>query len=121
MIKEVKVFVNADGTQTPDPPIVLKMTLPSSDNVTGAKRIRIWTSAPVECVVDGANPQDLKFAWTASNGKIQGKGLNEGTASKVAWIAPGAAGDYTLDVVVTDSRGNQATGTVNFKVFCCGN
>jgi hypothetical protein len=72
-------------------------------------------------VVDGANPQDLKYAWTASNGKIQGKGLNEGTASQVAWIAPGAAGDYTLDVVVTDSRGNQARGTVNFKVFCCGN
>jgi hypothetical protein len=119
--KEVKVFVNADGTQTPDPPIVLKITLPSSDNVTGAKRIRIWTSAPVECVVNAANPQDLKFAWTASNGKIQGKGLNEGTASKVAWIAPGAAGDYTLDVVVTDSQGNQAGGTVNFKVFCCGN
>jgi hypothetical protein len=121
LIKEVKVFVNADGSQTPDPPILLKMTIPSSDNVTGAKRIRIWTSAPVECVVDGANPQDLKYAWTASNGKIQGKGLNEGTASQVAWIAPGAAGDYTLDVVVTDSRGNQARGTVNFKVFCCGN
>jgi hypothetical protein len=119
--KELVVFMNADGSQTPDAPIILKLPLPSTDVVTGAKRIRIWTSALVECIVDGANPKDLKFAWIASNGKIQGKGLNEGTASKVMWIAPGMAGDFTLDVVVSDNNGNQAKGTVNFKVFCCGN
>ena len=121
LTKEVTVFVNADGSQTPDAPIMLKMSLPSTDVATGAKRIRIWTAAPVECVVDGANPRDLKFTWTASNGKIQGNGLNEGTASKVTWIAPGVAGDFTLDVVVSDNTGEQAKGTVNFKVFCCGN
>jgi hypothetical protein len=120
-VQEVKVGINADGTQTPDPAIVLKMSLPSTETATGAKRVRIWTTSPVECVVDGANQQGLKYSWTASNGRMQGKGLNEGTASKVEWIAPGVAGDYTLDVVVSDSQGNQCKGTVNFKVFCCGN
>ncbi|RPJ60853.1 MAG: hypothetical protein EHM12_05825 [Dehalococcoidia bacterium] len=120
-VKEVKVIVNADGSQTPDPAIVLKMSLPSAETATGAKRVRIWTSSPVECVVDGANQQGLKYSWTASNGRTQGKGLDEGTASKVTWIAPGVAGDYTLDVVVSDSQGNQCKGTVNFEVFCCGN
>jgi len=119
--KEVKVIMNADGSQTPDPPILLKMSLPSSDIATGAKRIRIWTPASVECVLEGTNAKDLKYAWTASDGRLGGKGLNEGTASKVTWIAPGVAGDYTVDLVVTDSQGNQAKGTANFKVFCCGN
>jgi hypothetical protein len=120
-VKEVKVFINADGSITPDAPIVLNLTLPSKDVVTGAKRIRIWTSAGVECKVEGADPSKLKYTWTPSNGKLQARGLTEGTASKVTWIAPGVAGDFTLDVVVTDDSGNQAKGTVNFKVFCCGN
>ena len=121
VVKEVNVIVNADGSQTQDPPIVLKMSLPSTDTATGVKRVRSWFSARVECVVDGVNPQGLKYSWTTSNGKIQGKGLNEGTASKVEWLAPGVAGKYTLDVVVSDSQGNQSKGTVNFDVFCCGN
>ena len=121
LTKEVVVFMNADGSQTPDAPILLKISLPSTNITTADKRIRIWTSAQVECVIDGANARDLKFAWTVSNGKIQGKGLNEGTASKVTWIAPGVAGDFPLDVVVSDNNGNLAKGTVNFKVFCCGN
>ena len=121
LVKEVRVFVNSDGSQTPDPPILLKMSWPASENSTGAKRIRIWTSAPVECVVSGVAPQDLKYEWTASNGRIQGKGLSDGTATRVTWIAPGVAGDYTLDVLVTDGQGNKGRGTVNFKVFCCGN
>ncbi|MBN1375497.1 MAG: hypothetical protein JXA01_05020 [Dehalococcoidia bacterium] len=121
LTKEVRVFINADGSITPDAPVLLRMSMSSSDNVTGSKRVRIWTSTPVECVVDGKDLQDLKYIWTASNGKIQGKGLKEDVASKVMWIAPGVAGDYTLDVVVDDNHGNQCKGTVNFQVFCCGN
>jgi hypothetical protein len=120
-VKEVKVFINSDGTITPDAPIVLNLTLPSKDVVTAAKRIRIWTSSSVECRVEGAGTKILKYTWTPSNGRLQAKGLAEGTASKVTWIAPGVAGDFTLDVIVADDSGNEAKGTVNFKVFCCGN
>jgi len=28
-------------------------------------------------------------------------------------------GDFKVDVVVTDTDGNEAKGTVNFDVFCC--
>ena len=121
MTKDIRVTLNADGSITPDAPVVLNMTLPSKDTVTGAKRVRIWTSSPVECKVEGADTSKLKYTWTTPNGKLQAKGLAEGTASRVTWIAPGAAGDFTLDVVVTDNNGNEAKGTVNFKVFCCGN
>ena len=119
--REIKIIVNADGTQTLDAPVVLKMSFPSPEVVTGSKRVRIWSASPAECIVTGADPKDLKFAWTASNGRIQGKGLNEGTATTVTWIAPGVGGDFTLDVVVTDISGNQSKGTIKFTVYCCGN
>lgn len=121
MLKEVRVSINADGTVTPDAPVVLNLTLPSQEVVTASKRIRIWTSSPVECRVEGTGTQKLTYTWTPSAGKLQAKGLAEGTASKVTWIAPGAGGDYTLDVVVRDENGNEAKGRVDFNVFCCGN
>jgi hypothetical protein len=123
-VQEARVIVNADGSVSPDAPVVLKMSLPSREVVTGARRVRIWTASPVECLVEGADAKNLKFTWSAASGKLQaGKGMNlsDGTASKVNWIAPGVGGDFTVDVVVTDSSGNEARGTVNFKVFCCGN
>jgi hypothetical protein len=124
VVQEARVIVNADGSVSPDAPVVLKMSLPSREVVTGAKRVRIWTASPVECLVEGADAKNLKFTWSAASGKLQaGKGMNlsDGTASKVNWIAPGVGGDFTVDVVVTDGSGNEARGTVNFKVFCCGN
>lgn len=119
--KEVTVAINSDGSQTPDAPVALKLSIPSSEAVTSSKRVRIWTASAVECIVTGTDSKSLNFAWTTSNGKLQAKGLSEGTASKVTWIAPGVAGNYTVDVVVSDSQGNQAKGSVTFSVFCCGN
>lgn len=121
MSRELRVIINSDGTISPDAPVVLNMVLPSKDVVTASKRIRIWMSTPVECKVENADNADLTYTWTPSNGKLQARGLAEGTASKVTWIAPGVAGDFTLDVVIRDSNGNEARGTVNFDVYCCGN
>lgn len=121
---EARVIMNADGTTTPDAPVLLKLTIPSSDNVTAAKRVRTWTASAIECIITGSESKDLKYIWTSANGKLQaGKGmsLENGTASKVNWIAPGVGGDFAVDVIVSDGSGHEAKGTVNFKVFCCGN
>jgi len=119
---EETVVVNIDGSVNADAPVVLKLTVPSKDVVTATKRIRIWMAASVECVVNSSNLQNVKYSWSAASGKIQpAKEFTEGSAPKVTWIAPGAAGDYTLDVLVTDGNGDTAKGTVTFTVFCCGN
>jgi len=121
-VQEVKVVINADGSASADAPVVLKMSLPSREVVTGAKRMRIWTASPIKCIVEGVEAKDLKFKWSAASGKLQaapGMNLSDGTASKVNWIAPGVGGDFKVDVVVTDTDGNEAKGTVNFDVFCC--
>lgn len=122
--QEVRVLINADGTISADAPVVLKMSLPSKETVIGAKRVRIWTASPVECLVEGTDAKNLKYSWTAADGRLQagmGLSLEGGTASKVNWIAPGAGGDFMINVTVTDSSGNEAKGQVDFKVFCCGN
>lgn len=118
--KEVKVLIDVNGKFITEIPVELSLSLTSKDTVTASKRIRIWMSAPIECIVENTN-ENLTYTWTASNGKLQGKGLKEGMASSVEWIAPGVAGDYTVDVAVTDTKGDAAKGTVNFTVFCCGN
>jgi len=123
-VQEARVVINADGSVSPDAPVVLKMPVPSMEVVTGAKRMRIWTASPIECLIEGADAKNLKFTWSAASGKLQaakGMNLSDGTASRVNWIAPGVGGDFTVDVVVTDGSGNEAKGTVNFEVFCCGN
>lgn len=123
-VQEARVIINADGSVSPDAPVVLKMPFPSMEVVTGAKRMRIWTASPIECLIEGADAKNLKFTWSAASGKLQaakGMNLSDGTASRVNWIAPGVGGDFTVDVVVTDGSGNEVKGTVNFEVFCCGN
>ena len=121
-VHEVNVIINADGSTSADAPVVLKMSLPSSEVITGAKRMRIWTATPIECVVNGADTKNLRFKWSANSGKLQaasGMSLSDGTASKVNWIAPGVGGEFKVNVVVTDASSNEAKGTVNFDVFCC--
>ncbi len=123
-IHEAKVIINENGSASADGPVVLKMSLPSSEVVKATKRMRIWTAAPIECVVDGANTKNLRFKWSAGSGRLQaasGMSLSDGTASKVNWISPGVGGEFKVDVVVTDVNGNEAAGTVVFDVFCCSN
>jgi hypothetical protein len=119
-VKEIKITESA-GAYTGEKPLVLNIKLGSVEPATDSARVRIWFSALVECNVEGGDGSTLTYTWNSTGGKLQGKGLAEGTAGKVAWIAPGGAGDYKLDVTVRDAKGNTGTGTINFKVFCCGN
>jgi hypothetical protein len=50
---------------------------------------------------DGDN---LTYAWTVNGGSI-----NNAAANPMKWTTPGAVGDYTIQVQVTDGRGGQAT------------
>ncbi len=119
-IKEIKVTESA-GAYTGDKPLVLNIKLGSAEPATANARVRIWFSALVETTVEGAGGSNLTYTWNSSGGKLQGKGLSEGAASKVAWIAPGVKGDYQLDLTVKDDSGNTGKGIVTFNVFCCGN
>jgi hypothetical protein len=98
------------------------MSIPSSEIITAEKRVRAWLNSSIECIVEGTDAGNLKYSWTSANGTLRagtGLSLEGGTASKVNWMAPGAGGDYKVNVTVTDGTGNEAKGQVNFKVVCC--
>jgi len=121
-VQVARVIINADGSVSSDAPVVLKLSFPASETVTSAKRVRSWLNSRIECIVEGADAGNLKYSWTSANGTLRaGKGLSleGGTANVVDWMAPGAGGDYVVNVTVTDGKGNEAKGKVNFKVVCC--
>jgi len=114
---KIRLVTNADGST--NPLVTLKLSLASSDQVVEKVSARIWTTTDILCQVDGIGANRLKYAWSATDGKLQGKGLTEGTANRVSWTAPGVADDYTVTVTATDNKGKVTTGQVNFTVFCC--
>ncbi len=117
--RNIKVTTNPFNNDQPDTTIYLKFTLPSRDTISQSGRMRIWTTQEIQCVVDGSNPADLTYTWTAPTGKLAGNGLSEGKADRVGWIAPGQAGQYKVSVLVTDKWGNSAHGEVDFDIYCC--
>lgn len=116
----IRVLTNADGTATPT--VEIKLNLGDSQTVIVDKqRARIWTTTDIICIAGDASGIPLSYTWTASEGKITGKGVQEGNAERISWTAPGLAGDNIVHITVTDNQGRQATGQVNIKVYCCGN
>jgi hypothetical protein len=117
--KKFKVTDDPYHNNTPDKTIYLNLTIPSNNLVSKTGRLRIFTSGEMQCVVDGADPADLTYKWTAPAGKMLGEDIASGKDSKIGWIAPGQAGFYTVSVLVTDKAGRQASGEVVFEVLCC--
>jgi hypothetical protein len=117
--KEIRV-TGTPANYSGDKPVVLNIQLGEDTHAVDNVRVRQWTTIMVECAVEGAS-QNLTYTWTVTGGKLQSKGLADGTANKAAWIAPGGNGNYQLALTVTDSSGKTGKGIVNFTVFCCGN
>lgn len=113
-----RVITNADGSN--NSPLTLKLSFAASNPTVEQRRARKWTTTTIICSVDNTAPGELKYAWSTGEGELQGTGIKESKADRVGWIAPGAPGDYTVAVTVTDSKGNQAKGEARFTVFCCG-
>jgi hypothetical protein len=105
----------------PDKTIYLKLSIPSTNLVSAQGRIRSFFTAEIQCDVEGRDPAELTYIWSAQGGKLVGIGINEGKASRVGWIAPQGGQDqyYKVSVLVADKAGNQAAGEVKFEVLCC--
>ena len=72
------------------------------------------TTSAIQCVAEDPDGDELNYIWSATGGKVKGEGAT------VEWIAPGAAGDYTVTAIIADGRGGQAEASIEFKVLCCG-
>lgn len=102
-----------------DKTIYLKLSIPSQSTATAQGRVRAFFTTEIQCVIEGAKPEDLTYTWGLNAGKLMANGLEDGKASRVGWLAPGSGGQYKVTVLVQDKAGNQATGEVNLEVLCC--
>jgi hypothetical protein len=116
-VVDIRVLNNADGTSTM--PIALNMHLPSADIVSENVSVKVGTVTKVTCAIENAAGKKINYSWSATGGKMKGKGLEDQSCATVNWTAPPDTVLYTVTVIATDSDGNQAQGNVVFDVFCC--
>ena len=99
--------------KTNQPPVITSLTKdgspPEEEN-----RVKGWTTTTLQCNAQDPDGDKLSYLWRATGGKISGEG------STVGWTSTNVPGDYTVTVVVTDSRGDKAEASITFKVLCCG-
>ena len=67
-------------------------------------------SLQVKCKAEDPDGNKISYEWTASGGEFSGSG------AVVNWIAPGVAGMYDIQVVVTDSYGAKDTLSLTVSV-----
>jgi chitinase len=95
------------------PPSIAGLTIdgapPASENAA-----RQWVTKSIHCQASDPDGDKLSYLWRTTGGKITGEG------STVDWTSPGINGEYTITVVVSDSRGGRVEGSIVFKVLCCG-
>ena len=74
------------------------------------KQIAPLETSQIRCFTAESNDYILNYEWSAKGGQIQGKG------DVVAWTAPDTTGEYTITVVVSNSKGGKATSSVTILV-----
>jgi len=97
----------------------LKLTPPATNITAATGRVRSFFMSEIQCEVPDRDPSEFTYTWTTLGGKLMAEGLDEGKASRVGWLAPGAGGQYVVRVTVIDKAGNKAVGEVTYEVLCC--
>ena len=121
---EEETFSKKFTVVAPPPPpedktIYLKLTPPATNITAATGRVRSFFMSEIQCEVPDRDPSEFTYTWTTLGGKLMAEGLDEGKASRVGWLAPGAGGQYVVRVTVIDKAGNMAVGEVTYEVLCC--
>lgn len=107
----------------PDPEINLQLPIIGSSMVSEQSLVGPLTSAEIKCEGPSSNIKNYRYEWSCNGGKMQGTGLQDGTASIIGWLSPGVPGNYTVTVKAFDTWGGITIGSVYFLVknpSCCG-
>ncbi len=95
---------------TPAPEPEPLNTQPVINYVTAEKEVVPGAEVEITCVSTDADGDALTFTWTADGGTI----TND--AGVATWTAPEAEGTYTVDVVVSDGKGGEASEAIVIAV-----
>jgi len=94
---------DTDPPGATDPPIITALEVTSD-------RVLPSASTEIVCVASSPDGDELSYEWSCDDGEI------EGTGDMVTWTAPSVEGDYTVSVIVSDTRGATATESLVIAV-----
>ena len=106
---------NTTIQQPPPLPPEPENNKPVIQYIRTAQQVTPLSSTQITCVATDADKDPLTYAWSTNNGTIIG------TGDTVTWIAPEAAGTYSIDAMVTDGKGGEAKDSVNINVIIKAN
>ena len=84
--------------------------LPTINSITAPQKVNSSTECQISCEATDADGDTLSYIWSADNGTIEGEG------NSITWVAPDTAGNYTIKLLVTDSKGGEAIDSVTITV-----
>jgi len=99
----VAIAILSCTDETSDPPVITALEFTSDRVVPSA-------STEIVCVAFSPDGDQLSYDWSCDDGDI------DGTGDTVTWTAPDAEGDYTVSVMVSDTRGATATESIVIAV-----
>jgi hypothetical protein len=85
------------------PPVIESIT--AKPSVVGPGGI-----SEITCVASDPDGDGLKYNWTADRGSISGEG------AVVNWTGPTSCDTYVVILIVSDSKGKEASGEVDIRV-----
>jgi len=95
----------------PPPPPPPPNQPPVINSITAEKEALTLSESQIICEATDADGDVLSYRWSADGGTIKGE------ASSITWVAPDAAGNYTIKVAVTDGKGGEATNSTTIAVI----
>jgi hypothetical protein len=112
LIITVLLVSSACNSPYPTPPPTPPPNQPPTINSLKAEKVvSTLSESQIVCEANDTDGDVLSYLWAADGGTINGNG------SSVAWAAPDTAGDYTIEVTVTDGKGGETTDSTTIAVI----
>src|SRR4030042_6973417 len=95
----------------PPPPPPPSNERPIINSLTTEKEVTTLSESQIACEAGDVNSDNLTYKWSADGGTIKGEGSN------ITWVAPDAAGNYTIKVTVADGKGGTVSESATIAVI----
>ena len=95
----------------PTPPAPPPNEPPIINSLTTEKEVTALSESQIACEAGDVNSDNLTYKWSADGGTIKGEGSN------ITWVAPDAAGNYTIKVTVADGKGGTVSESATIAVI----
>jgi len=95
----------------PIPPAPPPNEPPIISSLTAEQEVPTLSETQITCEASDADGDGLAYQWSADSGTIKGEG------SSITWVTPDTAGNYNVEVTVTDDKGGTTSKHTTIAVI----